>query len=138
MRNKKSLVTKICIGILVGIIALPIFYLVGTGFRKSVCNVLQDYSVSTDGTQITFKVGSWSSIGYTRGFKDKEKENAHYLTFYSTFGGINSSFGAKHEFVLEVDEEDTEIYFYTYTGDKYEYKLVLKKNQETGVWEKTP
>lgn len=43
-----------------------------------------------------------------------EKDNGggvkpHYLTFYSTFGGINSSFGAVNSLVLELGKDDTEI-----------------------------
>lgn len=70
-------------------------------------------------------------MGYVRDYKDKG-ENPHYLHFYATFGGLNSSWGAKNEFVLELAPEDTEIYFHRGNG---EYDLVLKKNERTGAWE---
>ena len=54
------------------------------------------------------------------------------MHFYSTFGGLNSSLGAKNEFVLELDENDTEIFFYRGKGG---YDLVLEKNRQTGIWE---
>ena len=71
-------------------------------------------------------------MGYIRGFEDQGGgEKPHYLTFYSTFGGLNSSFGAKHEFELELSEMDTEICFNRPDGG---YALVLYKDPGTGVW----
>ena len=55
----------------------------------------------------------------------------YYLKLYSTFGGLNSSFGAKSSFVLEIAPDDTEIYFCQGNG---RYKLILKKNEHTGKW----
>ena len=108
-------------------------FLVGTGFQKRTDVVLFDYSVSEDGTTITLNVGVPTSVGYIRGFKDNGGGvKPHYLTFYSTFGGLNSSFGAKHEFELELAETDTEIYFNRPDGG---YELVLQKNVDTGEWE---
>ena len=64
-------------------------FLVGTGFQKRTDVVLFDYSVSEDGTTITLNVGVPTSVGYIRGFKDNGGGvKPHYLTFYSTFGGI--------------------------------------------------
>ncbi len=134
LQNLIKKIIKTIIFIVIFVIALYLFYLIGTGFRKDVAIALDDYSVSEDGTQLHFKLGSWASIGYTRGFRDKEKTNVHYLTFYATFGGINSRFGAKNEFILELDEDDTEIFFFTDKG----YELVLQKNATTGEWEKIP
>jgi len=71
-------------------------------------------------------------MGYIRGYKnDGGGVKPHYLTFYSTFGGLNSSFGAKNKFELELGEDDTEIYFNRPDGG---YELVLQKNTETGEW----
>ena len=112
---------------------LYVLYFVGTGFTKRYDVCLHNYSVSEDGTQLTFSTGIYSSMGFTRGFKDDGGGvKPHYLTFYSTFGGLNSTLGAKDEFVLSLDEDDSEIYFADIGGG---YKLVLKKNQETGIWE---
>lgn len=81
-------------------------------FSKRMDVVLVDYSVSEDGTEITLDVGIPTSTGYIRGFKDNGSGvKPHYLTFFSTFGGINSPIGAEHSFQLELTSDDTEIYF---------------------------
>lgn len=109
-------------------------YFIGTGFMKRTDVALGEYSVSEDGTKLTFHAGVMSSMGYIRGFKDNGGGvKPHYLTFYSTFGGVNSSFGAKSEFELELDENDTEIYFGRSDGG---YELVLQKDIDTGEWVK--
>ena len=73
-------------------------------------------------------------MGYVRGFKDNGGGvKPHYLTFYSTFGGLNSSFGTVNSFVLELGKDDTEIYFKRPNGG---YELVLVKNGDTGEWER--
>ncbi len=128
--KKKNLVliTIIVSGILV------MSFLTGTGLMKRTDVALGEYSVSEDGKTLTIHAGVTSSMGYTRGFKDNGGGvKPHYLTFYSTFGGLNSSFGAKNEFELELDENDTEIYFERSNGG---YELVLQKNIETGEWVK--
>lgn len=132
MKNKKILL----ISVIAVIVILTASYFVGTGFIERTDVILTDYSVSEDGTQITLNASVSSSMGYIRGFKNNGGGvKSHYLTFYSTFGGLNSKLGAKNEFVLEVNEDDSEIYF-NRAGDGYE--LVLQKNTETGEWEKTP
>lgn len=125
---KKSII----ISVAAILVALATLYFIGTGFRKASGEVLVDYSVSEDGTEMTLHVGSAESIGYIRGFKDKGGGvKPHYLTFYYTFGGINSSFGGKNTFTLELAPEDTEIYF-NRPGNGYE--LVLVKDEMTGEW----
>lgn len=115
------------------LVLLVIFVWVGTGFIKRTDVVLGEYSVSQDGTKLTFSAGTASSMGYTRGFRDAGGGvKPHYLTFYSTFGGLNSSFGAKSEFELDLDTTDTEIYFSR--GDGYE--LVLYKDAAAGEWKR--
>ena len=123
---------NIAISITTAVIILTLFILVGTGFNKRMDVELFDYSVSDNGKEMTLKIFIPSSMGYTRGFNDVGGiEKPHYLTFYSTFGGFNSSFGAKSEFILEIDEDDSEIYFNRRDGG---YELVLQKNVETGEW----
>lgn len=127
---KKKRIVLIALSIIVLLIAS---FLIGTGFNKRTDVVLANYSVSEDGTTLTFTAAIPTSMGYIRGFKDEGSGvKPHYLTFYSTFGGLNSSFGAKHEFELALDENDTEIYFNRPDGG---YALVLQKNPETGEWE---
>lgn len=122
----------------IGIIAIAVIvvlitsFLIGTGFNKRTDVGLIDYSVSEDGTELSFTASVTSSIGYIRGFKDNGGGvKPHYLTFYSTFGGLNSSLGAKSTFLLELAPEDTEIYFNR--PDKG-YELVLVKDETTGQW----
>lgn len=114
------------------ILILILSFLIGTGFRKRTDVVLNDFAVSEDSTKLTFQTTIPSSMGYIRGFEDNGGGvKPHYLTFYSTFGGLNNSFGAKHEFELGLDEGDTEIYFNRAGGG---YELVLQKDANTGKW----
>ena len=53
------------------------------------------------------------------------------LKFYSAFGGINGSIGAKYEFDLPLSPECKEIYVLLYD----DYKLLIAKNPTTGEWE---
>ena len=124
---KKKIIVIIAI-----IILLVALFLIGTGFRKRTDVVLGGFTVSEDGSKITFNAGVASSMGYIRDFKDKGGGiKPHYLTFYSTFGGLNSSFGSKNTFTLELVKDDTEIYFNRAGGGS---ELVLLKNEETGEW----
>lgn len=129
MKKKSIVIISIAV-----IVVLVLSFLLGSGFNKRTDVVLSDYSVSKDDTKLTFNAGVMSSMGYIRGFEHNGgKEKPHYLTFYSTFGGLNSSFGAKSEFELDLSENDTEIYFNRADGG---YELVLQKNTETGEWTK--
>ena len=117
------------------ITVLVVVFLIGTGFRKRTDVILVDYSVSEDGTAINLGVQVSSSMGYIRGLKNNGGGvKPHYLTFYSTFGGLNSSFRAVNSFVVELEVDDTEIYFNRPKGG---YELVLVKNEETGEWLRT-
>ena len=116
------------------IVILIAAFLISTGFIKRTDVVLFDYIVAEDGSAISLDVQVSSSMGHTRGFKDNGGGiKPHYLTFYSTFGGLNSSFGAKNSFILELDDDDTEIYFSRPNGG---YELVLIKNVDNGKWER--
>lgn len=116
------------------IVVLLTSFWVGTGFMKRTDVILVDYAVAEDGSAISLGVQVSSSMGYVRGFKDNgDGVKSHYLTFYSTFGGVNSSFGTVKSFVLELDKDETEIYFNRPNGG---YELVLVKNVDTGKWER--
>ena len=124
---KKKII--LAIGIIIVLIAS---FLIGTGFMKRTDVVLVDYAVAEDGSTINLGVQVASSMGYIRGFKDNGGGvKPHYLTFYSAFGGLNSSFGSLNSFVLELGKDDTEIYFNRPDGG---YELVLVKNVNTGEW----
>lgn len=120
------------VAVLVFIIILLASYFIGTGLCVRSDVGLNDYSVSEDGCEITLRTSIWSSMGHTRGYKDNGGGvKPHYLTFYSTFGGLNSSYGAKNEHVLPLGKDDSEIYFNRPGGG---YELVLIKDEETGKW----
>ena len=127
---KKRAITVITV-----IVVLVVTFFIGTGFRKRTDVVLVDYSVSEEGAAINLGVRVSSSMGYIRGFKNNGGGvKPHYLTFYSTFGGLNSSFGVVDSLVAELEVDDTEIYFNRPKGG---YELVLVKNEETGEWLRT-
>jgi len=117
-----------------GILLVVFCFLTATGFNERTDVALVDYAVSEDGTEITLHTMVMSSMGYTRGLRDDGGGvKPHYLTFYSAFGGPNSSFGAKDSFVLELGADDSEIYFNRPDGG---YELVLRKDQAIGQWER--
>lgn len=131
MKNK---IIRIFTIIFVIAVMLSLFYFIGTGFGKRYDVVLDEYYVSEDGTELSFNVGIASSMGYVRRYKDEGGGvKPHYLKFYSAFGGLNGSWGAKNKFIIALDKEDTEIYFARPDGG---YELVLQKNEETGLWER--
>ena len=124
--KKKVIVVITIIGVLITA------FLIGTGFQKRTDVVLVDYSVSEEGNAINLGVQVSSSMGYIRGFENNGGGvKPHYLTFYSTFGGLNSSFGAVNSLTLEIDSDDTEIYFNRQDGG---YELVLVRDEETDEW----
>ena len=126
-RMKKKIFLTIAV-----IVVLMLLMFICTGLRKRTDVVLFDYSVSEDGSEISLELQVSSSMGYIRGFKDKGGGvKPHYLTFYSTFGGLNSSFGSINEIELELSRDNTEIYFNRPGGG---YELVLMKDIATDEW----
>ena len=126
-RMKKKIFLTIAV-----IVVLMLLMFICTGFRKRTDVVLFDYSVSENGSEISLEIQVSSSMGYIRGFKDKGGGvKPHYLTFYSTFGGLNSSFGSINEIELELSRDNTEIYFNRPGGG---YELVLMKDIATDEW----
>ena len=101
------------------------------GFRKRNDVVLTNYSVTEDGKMMKLNIGITSSIGYARNLKVKQGGDNKYITFYSTFGFLNSKIGAKSEYEIELDPFCSEIYFYKGDGG---YNLVLKKDELTKEW----
>ena len=127
MKVKKAVIAAEAI-----LLVIILSFLIGTGLRVRSDVILTDFSISEDGTKLTFQTAIPTSMGYIRGFKnDGGIEKPHYLTFYSTFGGLNNSFGAKDEFELALSKSDTKIYFRRADGG---YELVLQKDSETGDW----
>jgi uncharacterized protein YxeA len=105
-----------------------LFFLTG-GKRADI--ILNDYTVSEDGSIMTINVGVASSMGYVRTLKVKEDGDKKYITFYETYG-INSSLGAENEFQIELNPPCKGIYFYRGEAG---YDLVLEKNDETQEWQ---
>ena len=122
---------KIVIIIGIAVIAILGVLFIATG-RARTDVYLKDYEVSSDGKTIMLQVGVSSSSGYVRKMKQTSGSMNCYLTFYSTFG-VNSKIGAKDTYILEIDSNADEIYFYT--GNKG-YKKVLEKT-ESGEWNRT-
>ncbi len=118
---------------LVCILGLLAAWMILSGFSYHTnVYITDDFVVSEDGTEIQFTVGVGSSMGYVRGFKDEGGGvKPHYLKFYSAWGGLNSSLGAKFEYTLKLDPSDTEIY--VYHGEEG-YTLALRKDIKTGKW----
>lgn len=115
------------------VVILVSFYVIGSGFLVRNDIVLNDFSLSEDGTELTLSVNMLSPMGFVRSYKDiGGGVKPHMLRFYSTFGGFHSSFGAKQTFVLPLSDTDTEIYF---SRPNKGFQLVLEKNAETGMWQ---
>lgn len=102
------------------------------GFKKRTDVTLVDYSLSEDGTKMQLNVTVENSIGYIRNLKVKQGGDNKYITFYSTFGILNSKIGAKTKYEIELNPTCEEIYFYKGDGG---YNLVLKKNTITNQWQ---
>ena len=94
--------------------------------------ITDDFAVSEDGSQLTFRVGVASSMGYVRDFRDEGGGvKPHYLNFYSAWGGLNSSVGVKNSFPLELSPEDAAID--VCLGDEG-CVLALQKDASSGEW----
>lgn len=124
---------KILIAIGIIVIANMILLCISTGFVKCTNVYLTDYELAKDEMVMTIKVDVASSAGYIRDCTVKTDGENEYITFYSTFGGLNSNIGAKNEFEVALGPSCNKIYF-----DQGEngLALVLQRNQETNEWER--
>jgi len=118
------------------------FKMVGGGEVRSDVD-LTDFVVSEDGTEITLHTRLMSRTGHIGGFEEYDSEGeTRCLTFYNTYGNAHgrmsskvvSMIGARTKFVLELEPDDTEIYFNRPDG---RYELILQKDSITGEWEPT-
>ncbi len=121
---------KIIIVIIVVLIVLLAICFIH-GLKKVTSVELKDYSVLEDGNKIKLTTIVTDSVGYTRGIKIKNEENKMYISFYSTFGLLNSKLGARNEFEIDVGSKCEKIYFDRGNDD---YKIVLKKDEYTNEW----
>ena len=92
--------------------------------------MIEDFSVSADGSEMTVHAGVFSSAGYLRKINVSYDDHAVMVDFYSTFG-INNSAGAKNEFVIPLKPDSEKICFNR--GDNY-YPALAKG--EDGQWYK--
>ena len=123
---------KICL-VMLSMLGLIFAWMIMSGYSyQTSAHITDQFVVSEDGKELKFTIAVGSPMGYVRGFKDEGGSvKPHYLKFYSAWGGLNSSIGAKSEYVLKLDPNDTEIY--VYHGDSG-YSLALKKDIESGEW----
>lgn len=118
--------------IIVVLLLLGCAYYFGVGLIPATDVGISGFQVSEKQDQITVYTFVLSSVGYTRAVKDvSDDPEKMELKFYSAFGGINGSIGAKDEFDLPFSPECKEIYVLLYD----DYKLLIEKNPTTGEWE---
>lgn len=124
---KKSI--KVFVIALITIVLLStVLYLMVPGFTKQESVYITDYTVSEDGKEMTIKIGVSSSMGYVRKVSVHQQQGGKlYLDCYSAFGGINGSWGAKSEYIIQLDEETEAIALYR-NSDCYE--VVLNKTED--------
>lgn len=119
--------------IIVVLLLLGCAYYFGVGFLPATNVVVTDFQVSEQQDSMTIQTSIATSAGYTRSVKNVSNDpEKMMLKFYSAFGGVNGSIGAKSEFDLPISPECEEIYVLLYD----DYRLTLAKNPTTGEWER--
>lgn len=125
--NKKM---KILVAAAAVLIVLAVCFLILGGKRDDV--MIEDFSVSADGSEMTLKAGIAGSAGYLR--KAKVRYDDEYKTvmvdFYSTFG-INNPMGAEDTFVIPLKPDSENILF----NRGNDYYAALAKDTD-GRWYK--
>ena len=127
--KKKNIVIAV-----IAVIALVALYLIAPGFSKNTYAYITDFSVSEDGRKMTLTIGLDVSdpsepAPKVRKIKEYQQHGGYlFLHGYSAFGGLYGSWGAKNEFVVELDEETDKISLYN--GG---YQIALKKDA-SGTW----
>ena len=121
---------KVIFVVMIVILTAAMGFLCLGGRRDDV--MIEDFSVSADGSEMTLKAGIAGSAGYLR--KVKVRYDDEYKTvlvdFYSTFG-INNPVGAEDTFVIPLKPDSENILFNR--GDNY-YAAFAKG--EDGRWYK--
>ena len=124
---------KTLIIILSALVLLAAAYIVLPGFARCSSVYIEEYELSPDGSEMTIRTGVGSSVGFTRKAAVHQQEGGRlYLDFYSAFGGINGSIGAKNVFTLPIDSETASIRIYR-NADCYEEVLV---KDDSGSWQR--
>ena len=121
---------KVIFVVMIVILTAAMGFLCLGGRRDDV--MIEDFSVSADGSEMTLKAGIAGSAGYLR--KVKVRYDDEYKTvlvdFYSTFG-INNPVGAEDTFVIPLKPDSENILFNR--GDNY-YAALAK--DADGQWYK--
>ena len=123
--NKKM---KILVAAAAVLIVLAVCFLILGGKRDDV--MIEDFSVSADGSEMTVHAGVFSSAGYLSKINVSYDDHAVLVDFYSTFG-INNPVGAEDTFVIPLKPDSENILFNR--GNDY-YAAFAKG--EDGQWYK--
>lgn len=121
---------KVIFVVMIVILTAAMGFLCLGGKRDDV--MIEDFSVSADGSEMTLKAGIAGSAGYLR--KVKVRYDDEYKTvlvdFYSTFG-INNPVGAEDTFVIPLKPDSENILF----NRGNDYYAALAKDAD-GQWYK--
>lgn len=121
---------KVIFVVMIVILTAAMGFLCLGGRRDDV--IIEDFSVSADGSEMTLKAGIAGSAGYLR--KAKVRYDDEYKTvlvdFYSTFG-INNPVGAEDTFVIPLKPDSENILF----NRGNDYYAALAKDAD-GRWYK--
>ena len=101
---------KILVAAAAVLIVLAVCFLILGGKRDDV--MIEDFSVSADGSEMTLKAGIAGSAGYLRKAKVRydDEHKTVLVDFYSTFG-INNPVGAEDTFVIPLKPDSENIFF---------------------------
>ena len=121
---------KVIFVVMIVILTAAMGFLCLGGKRDDV--MIEDFSVSADGSEMTLKAGIAGSAGYLRTVKVRydDEYKTVLVDFYSTFG-INNPVGAEDTFVIPLKPDSENILFNR--GDNY-YAAFAKG--EDGQWYK--
>lgn len=119
---------KILVAAAAVLIVLAVCFLILGGKRDDV--MIEDFSVSADGSEMTVHAGVFSSAWYLRKINVSYDDHAVLVDFYSTFG-INNPVGAEDTFVIPLKPDSENILFNR--GNDY-YAAFAKG--EDGQWYK--
>lgn len=119
---------KYVIGAALILCAVCCIVFVAAGFVKRTDVIIDDFDVLGDEMMLDVHVSS--SMGYIRSVKCTKDGNTLKLTFYSAFGGLNSSFMAKDSFKVKIDGNIDRID--VFRGSGYEVEMIKKDGQ----WQK--
>lgn len=121
---------KILVAAAAVLIVLAVCFLILGGKRDDV--MIEDFSVSADGSEMTLKAGIAGSAGYLRKAKVRydDEHKTVLVDFYSTFG-INNPVGAEDTFVIPLKPDSENILF----NRGNDYYAALAKDAD-GRWYK--